>query len=164
MWLIDSPKVGANDGADEIKCDGRSIKPEIIPTIAVITIPIKIAAGTRVAIKIKVTIIPKIESNEVPDVRCPNETIVESLATIKPALANPIKAMNKPIPAAMATFKSCGIMLMIVSRILKNVSNKKIMAATKTPAIAVCQGTFIPMTTEYAKNALTPKPGAIAIG
>ena len=69
MCEIDSPNVGANEGAAETKCVGKSIKPEMIPTIAVRTIPMKIAAGTRVAIKMNVTIMPKIESNDVPDVK-----------------------------------------------------------------------------------------------
>ena len=65
-----------------------------------------------------------------------------------PALFIPIKAMNKPIPAEIAYFKSCGIESMIISRNLNTVINKKIMAATNTPANAVCHGIPIPITTE----------------
>ena len=64
----------------------------------------------------------------------------------------------------MAYFKSAGIASIIISRNLKIVIKMKISDATKTPANAVSQRMPIPIQTEYAKKALIPSAGAVAIG
>ena len=124
----------------------------------------KMPPGTRRTIKIAVTTKPKIVNQVVPTENEPKPTKVDLLATIKPPSCNPRKAMNNPIPPEIAYFKSDGIASMIISRSLKIVITIKIKLATNTPAKAVCQGIFIPIQTEYAKNALIPSAGAVAIG
>ena len=77
----------------------------------------------------------------------PQPIIVDLLAAITPPSTKPIIAMKKPIPPAIAAFKSAGMALMMVSRILKTVKSQKITPATKTPAKAVCHLIPIPITT-----------------
>ena len=52
-------------------------KSVTIPTIAVITIPIKIEPGTFLAYKITVTTIPNIANNTGPSVNFPSVTSVD---------------------------------------------------------------------------------------
>ena len=67
--VILCPKVGANDGTGDTKEEGSLMRPKMIPTIDVNTIPTKIAAGICIDKRTNVTIMPKIANNEVGDVR-----------------------------------------------------------------------------------------------
>ncbi len=69
-----------------------------------------------------------------------------------------------PIPAPTASFICIGIASRTRSRTLVTASTKKITPDRKVPDNATCHGIPIPSTTEYAKKALRPIPGASAIG
>src|SRR5262249_13657770 len=73
-------------------------------------------------------------------------------------------ARNRPTPADIASFRFCGIALMMYSRMRKIEIKKKITPEQNTAASACCQVYFIVKTTVKAKNALSPMPGASAIG
>ena len=81
-----------------------------------------------------------------------------------PELLSAISAKNAPIPAAMANFKVLGMALMIISRTLNKLNNKKMMPLKNTAPSAVCHSWPMPRTTPYVKNAFKPMPGASAIG
>ena len=68
------------------------------------------------------------------------------------------------MPADMASLRFRGIELMMYSRILKIEIRKKITPEQNTAASACCQVYFMVNTTVKAKNALSPMPGASAIG
>ena len=61
-----------------------------------------------------------------------------SLETI-PALLNPIKAINSPIPTATAFFKLAGMALIIASLTLKRDRIIKRTPSRKTAVRAICQ-------------------------
>lgn len=65
IFLIATPNVGAIDGGIDIILSGKFIKPKIIPTITVATIPINIAILDPLTINIAITIRPNTESNTV---------------------------------------------------------------------------------------------------
>ena len=143
---------------------GILISPVINPNKAVDTKPIKMEPGTLFAIKMAITKIPKIVSQVVGTVKEPISTNEVLLAVTSPPPWRPTKAMKIPIPAAIASFKSFGIALITTSRTLRNERMVKRTEATNTPAIAFCQEIPIPKTTEKVKKALSPNPGATAIG
>lgn len=126
--------------------------------------PMKMAPGTFLIIKIKVTTKPKTVKRVAESENEPSPTRVDLLATINPPCCRPKNAINKPIPAEIAYFRFAGIASIIFSRNLKMVIKTKINEATNTAAKAVCQLTPIPITTVYEKNALIPSAGAVAIG
>ena len=66
-------------------------------------------------IRIETTIKPKIVTQVEPE-KLPKPTSVDLLATISPPPWRPIKAINKPIPAEIAAFRSAGMASMINSR------------------------------------------------
>lgn len=117
IFLIATPNVGAIDGGIDIILSGKFIKPKIIPTITVATIPINIAILDPLTINIAITIRPNTESNTVGFVKSPRPTNVDSFATTIPAFFNPIKAINNPIPALTANFKFVGIAFITISLI-----------------------------------------------
>ena len=143
-----TPKVGAKLGIEETILSGIGIKPVTRPKSVVAKIPIKIEPGTRRAINKAVTKKPKIVNQVVGTVNDPNSTNEDLLATTIPPPFKPTKAIKIPIPAAIASLRSCGIASITISRILNNESNVKITEATTTPAIAVCHGIPIVKTTE----------------
>ena len=71
---------------------------------------------------------------------------------------------NKPTPAEMANFRFFGMELMMYSRMRKIEIRKKMTPEQNTAASACCQVYFIVSTTVNAKKALSPMPGASAIG
>ena len=71
---------------------------------------------------------------------------------------------NSPTPADIASLTFRGIELMMYSRMRKIEMKKKITPEQNTAASACCQVYFIVKTTVKAKNALSPMPGASAIG
>ena len=135
-------------GMPATMCAGMGINPVINPKMELATIPMKMAPGTLALIRIKVTSKPKMVSQVLPTCKEPSVTTVDLSAATRPPWLRPIKAMNSPIPALMAIFRSRGMASTTFSRNLKAVKIMKRIEATKTPARAVCQGTFIPMTTE----------------
>ena len=106
MWNTACPKVGAIEGGVEMNECGKGISPMQIPKMAVTIIPIKIEPGTPIAIKTTVKIKPKSVIQTAGEENLPKVTSEELLLTINLPFCKPIKAMNKPIPAEMAYFKS----------------------------------------------------------
>lgn len=171
MWIkyisdifIATPKVGAIDGGIDITEVGKSINPNIIPTITVKAIPKNIAICEPLTINIDIATKPNTESKTVGFVKSPSATNVDELATTIPAFFKPIKAINKPIPELTANFKFVGIAL--ITNSLNPVADiiKNIIPDANTPDNAVCHGISIPMQTLYVKKAFNPTPGANAIG
>ena len=78
----------------------------------------------------------------------PKATNVAGWATMILALRKPMKAMNRPIPAAVPYFRQSGMPFTIISRTLVSVSRRKSMPEMNTTPSAVCQGTPRPMTIE----------------
>ena len=108
-----------------------------MPKIAVTTIPIKIAPGTFIAIKMTVKVKPKSVIQTAGELNLPKVTKLESLLTMSLPFCKPMKAMNKPIPAEIAYFKSCGIASTTFARSFKTVIKMNKPDATKTAANAV---------------------------
>ncbi len=128
-------------------CVGNGICPIRIPKIAVTIIPMKIEPGTCIAIKMTVRIKPNRVIQTAGELNLPKVTRVESLFTINLPFCRPIKAINKPIPAEIAYFKSCGIASTTFSRNLKTVIKINKIEATKTAAKAVCHLICMPTQT-----------------
>ena len=93
------------------------IEPHIIPTPAVIIIPIKTAAGTFLTTMPSVIKIPKTANKTVGSCKSPRPTKVDGLEIIIPAFFKPTNAIKKPIPAPIANFSCLGIALMTALRI-----------------------------------------------
>ncbi len=158
-------KVGAMLGGAEKIPFGAATAPEMTPTRAVTTIPIKTAPLTRRIMSSTVTTKP----NRVRRISfCIKSGLRATKVASDPmmicAFFRPIKAINKPIPAETACFMPAGITLMIVSRMRVAVKSRKITPEMKTAPSAVCHGTPMPCTTVYVKYAFNPIPGARAIG
>ncbi len=96
--------------------------------------------------------------------RSPRATRVASSFTTMPAFCSPMKAMNRPMPALTASFSGIGIELMIASRTPVTASSRNTSPDTNVAASAVSHGTPSPITTENAKKAFSPMPGAWAMG
>jgi hypothetical protein len=91
-------------------------------------------------------------------------TTVPSPLITMPASTSPMIVMNRPIPMAIASLRSCGIALITASR--KPTSTSALMitpSATITP-IASGQPRRSAPTSEKATNALMPRPAASANG
>ena len=116
--------------------------------MAVAAKPMNKAPGTLRANKTMVTIKPKTVNQTCGSDQLVMVTNDLALPTTMPPCFNPVKAMNNPIPTAMAAFKLAGIALITTSRTFKTVTSMKRREATKTPASAVCQGIPMPKTTE----------------
>ena len=126
--------------------------------------PISMAARTRHAMSAPISNRPKSASAVLLSLRLPSVTVVAALGTMMPELRNPISAMKSPTPAATAEYSSNGMVEMISWRTPRSVSTKKATPEMKTAPSAACQGTPIPLTTEYVKYAFSPMPGASAMG
>ena len=98
------------------------------------------------------------------DFRFPRPTSTASFFTMTPALWRPMKAMNRPIPVEMPILRDFGKPFTMVSLTLVRVSRMKRIPSMKMAARATCQEIPMPRTTPKAKNALSPMPGARAMG
>ena len=133
--------------------------------IVTMIIPSKIAPFTLRAVKmammnrprrdIIIVVLPLIE---------PKPRRVASLLTTIPADCKPMKATKSPIPALMPIFRDFGIAFIMASRMLVSVRTAKIAPSMNTAVRAMCQDTPITPHTLKAKNALSPIPGANAMG
>ena len=83
---------------------------------------------------------------------------------ISPAFVIPTDAINSPTPAVTAFLRSFGIQFIICSLKLVTVKIINNTPSINTPKSAICHVYPICKTTVYAKNALSPIPGASAIG
>ncbi len=98
--------------------------------MAVMTIPMKIAPGTRRTMKIAVMIRPPSVNSTLGLVKSPNLIKFVESSTTTPAIRNPKNEINKPIPAVIANFKLFGIAVINLER--RGVKDK---IMNKIPAI-----------------------------
>ena len=75
-----------------------------------------------------------------PLVRTPKSTKVASFATTTPPLFNPMRAMNRPMPAPIAFLIESGMALTIAVRTLVKVRITNMMPSIRTAVRANCQG------------------------
>jgi hypothetical protein len=118
---------------------------------AVNTMPISIAPRTPRVCKAAITNKPSMEIAAVGVVRLPSPTMVPVLATMTPASANPMNAMNSPTPPPTAENNERGTALMISCRTPETVSSKNAAPDKNTQPSAVCHGRPMPFTTVYVK-------------
>ena len=97
-------------------------------------------------------------------VRWPSVTIGASPGgeTTIPADSRPMNAMKRPMPIAIAFFRSSGIASMIRSRIPVRTRSVTAMPSTTIRPIAAGKDSPSPATRLNATTALRPSPGAIA--
>ena len=109
--------------------------------------PSSMAPLTRHTWSEAITSRPSNDSAGVAPVRVPRPTIVPGLATIKPASAKPMKAMNSPTPPATAANSDRGTAFMISWRTPSSVKIRKATPDRNTQPSAVCQATPMLLTT-----------------
>ncbi len=126
--------------------------------------PMRMLPRTFAAMRMAVIIRPSIARKTGGETRLPKATVVAGLAVMIPPLMKPIRAINKPIPAATAFFKELGIALSIQSTIPVTAKMKKTIPEMTTAPKAACQDAPRPRTTVKAKKALRPMPLARAKG
>ncbi len=160
-------KVGARLGGAPMMSAipvGRGLNPNIQLTAVVMRMPSRRAPLILYAMSIPVTTMPKTNSRTPGDSTSPRATRVAGSPTITPADCSPMNAMNKPIPTLTASLRVIGISLTILFLTGSIESIRNITPSINTAASATCQLIPIPRTTVYAKNALSPMPGAKANG
>ena len=113
--------------------------PNGIPMSVVMTIPISRAPLTFLIRRKDVMTRPIIATPALPLNHDPLSSTRVAPPTMIPAFCSPMKAMNRPIPAAIAFLRLCGMLLTIASRILKNVRIRKIIPSQKIAVRAHCQ-------------------------
>ena len=84
-------------------------------------------------------------------VNVPSDINVDSFATTRPQLIQPIIAINNPIPPETANFIFTGIALTTASRTLHSDKIINIIPSANTAVSATSQLTPMPNTTVYAK-------------
>lgn len=138
--------------------------PVAYPTIVVANMPNKMPPGTFIAKSTTVKMIPATARRTMGLVKSLRVTKVASLSTIMPALFKPIKAMKRPIPLGIAFFKFDGMDFNIASLTLKKEKIINKIPSKNTAVKATSTLYFIVITTVKVKKALSPMPGANAIG
>ncbi len=156
-------KVGARLGGAE-NTPPNWVMPSDIDAMVTTRIPIRIAPRTLSASRAAMIKKPPIARRGPDSRKSPRPTSVAGLSTTTPALFNPIRARNMPIPAAIALRNECGMPSTSQRRIPVTVRNRKIMPEMKTAPSACCHEKPIAPTTVKAKKALRPMPGAMPIG
>ena len=91
-------------------------------------------------------------------------TSVAGSATTTPALRSPRNVSSSPIPPAAADLSDAGMASATRSRMGVADTSRNSTPAQNTMPSAVCQGTWCCRINVYAKNALSPMPGATANG
>ena len=95
-------------------------------------------------------------------VRRARSTGVPAPRTTTPAFVRPMNAMKRPIPIAIAFFRSSGIASMIFSRMPVSTRIVTAIPSTTTSPIAAGNDSPSPATRPKATTAFSPRPGAIA--
>src|SRR5215471_15392926 len=126
--------------------------------------PMSMAARTRQASSTPMSSRPNSASAVLGALRLPSVTVVAGLGAMMPELRKPMNAMNRPTPAATAAYNSNGIAERMSWRTPSSVSNRNATPDRNTAPSATCHGTPMPLTTAYVKYALSPMPGASAMG
>ena len=96
-----------------------------MPASAVAAMPIRMALPTRRAIRMAITSRPTAARMTCGSENRPKATKVAGWATMILALRKPMKAMNRPMPAAVPYFRQSGMPFTIISRTLVRVSKKE---------------------------------------
>ena len=136
--------VGAIDGG-AAAIPSNEATPKMRLATVEIRIPIRIAPRTLRAMRVSVTAIPKSESRTGAASRAPRVINVAGSFVMIPLIWSPMKAMNRPIPIAMAFWSECGRAFMMASRTPTNERMKNSIPAMKTIPNASCQGTPEPL-------------------
>ncbi len=133
----------------------------IVARIVVAMIPIKRSPRTPRARSAIVNISPTKVTNAGHVVSRARSTTGVPCTTI-PELTSPMKAMNRPMPIAIAFFRSSGIASMIRSRMPERTRIVTAMPSTTMSPIAAGNERPSPATRPKATTAFRPRPGAIA--
>ena len=107
------------------------VTPKGIPTIVVMIIPRSRAPFTFLARRIPVTTRPIIATPAGPLYHVALSSTSVAPPTMIPAFWSPMKAMNRPIPAAIAFLRLAGMLLTIASLTLQNVRRRKMIPSTR---------------------------------
>ena len=126
--------------------------------------PIRIAPVTFSASSAAMMKNPSMASSGAGAIMCPRVTEVASLVTTIPAFFSAMMPRNIPMPAAIALRIECGMPATSQRRTPVTVRIRKMQPEMKTAPSACCQVNPSAPTTVKAKKALSPMPGAIAIG
>lgn len=116
----------------------KCVTPNGIPMKVVMRMPRSKEPGTLRFTRIEHSRVPMIARRTCGEWRSPKDAIVEGLETIMPALLIPMKAMNKPIPGAMALRKDIGNASTIFSRNPVIDMRMKMMPSIRTAVSANC--------------------------
>jgi hypothetical protein len=135
-----------------------------MPIKVTITIPISVPPMMRRALSAMIRTKPSRHNSAGPCLRSPSVTRVALLSTTIPDSSSAMMPRKRPTPAEIASFRFLGIELMMYSRSRKTEIRRKISPEQNTPASACCHVYLSASTTVKAKNALSPMPGASAIG
>lgn len=156
-------KVGSIEGGVDIRPVYFMI-PKVIPNMAAINIPQRIAPLIFLIKRMLVIINPRRARIVAGLNMSPKVTKVEGCFIIRPASIRPTKAINNPMPQAIACLKDSGMASISFSRSLVRVNIIKITPSIKTQPSAVCQEIPMVRHTVKVKKAFSPMPGARAIG
>ena len=156
--------VGMTDGGAETKLSGAWATPRGMATAVITSMPMRIAPLMFRACSTAMMKKPAIASPTSIVFRFPSPTRTASSLTMMPAPCRPMNAIKTPIPAAMPIFSDVGMSFTMLSRSLVRVSSMKRIPSIKMAASATSHDMPIPSTTPKAKKALSPMPGARAIG
>lgn len=143
---------------------GNGTTPKIMPTTPVNRIPAIMPPLKPRATRASVSTSPNTASNTGPCVKSPSFRYVTGSATTIPPFFRPIKAMNSPMPTAMANFRLRGMALSTASRRLVRTNSVTSRPSTTTTAIACCQERPMPSISVNATMAFSPRPEARATG
>ena len=135
-----------------------------VATIVVPMIPTIRSPRKRIARMANVKRIPKTATKIGQVVKLPSWTGVPfaGMDATMPELKRPMKAMNRPMPIAIAFFSSSGIALKISSRSPLTASTTIATPSSTTSPIASGKLALPLATRPYATTAFRPRPGAIA--
>ena len=111
-----------------------------------------------------VNIIPANANNVAGSDKSPIETKVAGLSMTKPAFFKPINAINNPMPHCTPILRAAGIAsaILVLTPVRDNIKNK--IPFQNTMPKAASHGISRVKQMVKAKKALSPIPGAIAMG
>ena len=141
--LPNVPASAVGPNVQPVQLDSPRNQPITVST----RMPISMAPLTLRACSTAISTIPARVSRAVGVFRLPSATVVAGLATTSPAFFRPMKAMNRPMPAAVAASRGLGIERTISWRTPTSVSSRKAIPEMKTQPSAVSHGTPMPLTT-----------------
>ena len=157
-----APKVRTSSGAT--MASGTVVTPSGMPAITATMMPMSKEPGTSRAASATVTKIEMMPTINAGEVTLPRPITVLSPATMMPASARPISAMNRPKPTEIAWRRTTGIASMIASRKPQTTSSKMTMPSRKMTPMATRQSPSHTVVVMPATMALMPRPDAQASG